>query len=483
MALAAGDRLGPYEILAPRGGGGLLAVYQARDTRVNREVALEVSGDHYSEDFERRARAVAELNHPHIRKLYEVGPNYLATEWVDGVPLKGPLPLQETLRFSNEICDALEYAHHRGVAHGDLKPANILVTRDGVKLLNFGLAEEINSDIYSFGRELYEMLMGRPITTDRRPVHPATLEQVMERCLTADPSKRFESVSELKQALAGVSPGGGHRREYIVVAGSVLMLIVGLALLVVQFPSNNRLTDKDVLVLGAFSNTTGDAIFDGTLRTALATQLEQSPFLKIMDDRQMQQDLKRMGRAPDTRISNAMAHEICVREHQKAMIEGAIADLGKTFAITIQAVDCQTGGTLAREQAQAEGREQVVSAISKAAIGIRAKLGEPPSSLGKPDGRSDPAAGGSIAAWQFYSLGIAQRRLANNLASIAFFQHAMDLDPTFALPYLGAGRAWAMAGDAIKAKKAYETFFAMCKDANPDLPLIAQASKEFAALK
>ncbi len=181
----------------------------------------------------------------------------------------------------------------------------------------------------------------------------------------------------------------GFRREYIVGAASIVMLIGGLALLVMQFPSNQRLSDKDVLVLADFSNATGDTIFDGTLRTALAIQLEQSPFLKILDDEQMQQDLKLMGRAPDTRISNVIAHDICVREGQKAMINGAIADLGKVFVVTVQAVNCQNGSTLAREQVQAEGREQVLNAISKAATGIRANLGESLGSIQKLDRPSE----------------------------------------------------------------------------------------------
>src|SRR5579863_6493043 len=129
MALAAGDRLGPYEILAPLGAGSTGEVYRARDTRLDREVAIKVSQEPFPD-------AVAELDHPHIRKVYEVGPNYLALEWVDGVPLRGPLSLQETLRFANEICAALDYAHQRGVVHGDLQPSNILVTPQGIKLLN-----------------------------------------------------------------------------------------------------------------------------------------------------------------------------------------------------------------------------------------------------------------------------------------------------------------------------------------------------------
>src|SRR5271169_1319063 len=115
MALAAGDRLGPYEILALIGAEGSGEVYRARDTRLDRQAALKVSEGRYSEQFQSEAHALAVLNHPHICTLYDVGPNYLAMEWVEGVPLKGPLPLQETLRFSTEICDALDYAQERGI--------------------------------------------------------------------------------------------------------------------------------------------------------------------------------------------------------------------------------------------------------------------------------------------------------------------------------------------------------------------------------
>ena len=470
MALAAGDRLGPYEILAPLGTGGTGKVYKARDTRSGGEVAIQLLQG-------RLQTPAAALHHPHICELYDVEPNYLAMELIDGVPLKGPLSLQETLRFAAEISDALDYAQRQGVAHGDLKPSNILVTLHGIKLLNFGLAHKTDSDIYAFGCVLYEMLMGRRIAVDRRPVQPPALEQVLQRCLTEEPSQSFQTPGDLKRALAGVSQAPGYRREYFVAAASVAMLIVGLALLVMQFPFYQKFSEKDVLVLGDFSNTTGDAIFDGTLRTALEIQLQQSPFLQVMDDQHMQQDLKQMGRAPDLRITNVIAHDICVREGQKAMINGAIADLGKAFAITVQAVDCQNGATLAREQMQAEGRDQVPTAIAKAASGLRMKLGEPPSSAPKPDATA------SLEALQFYALGEAQRVQGNNLASIGFYRHALDLDPRFAFADLGAGRAWATAGDSAKAKQAYRDFFALSKGADPNLPVLAQAKKEFAALK
>src|SRR5713226_488244 len=141
MPLSAGDKLGPYEILAPIGSGGMGDVYKARDTRLDRIVAVKVSKTEFSERFEREARAVAALNHPNICQLYDVGANYLVMEYIEGTPLKGPLPLDQALKFAAQICDALDAAHKKGITHRDLKPANILVTKAGVKLLDFGLAK------------------------------------------------------------------------------------------------------------------------------------------------------------------------------------------------------------------------------------------------------------------------------------------------------------------------------------------------------
>src|SRR5947209_5317730 len=157
MALAAGDRLASYEILAPIGAGTRGEVYRAHDILGERDVVIEISVDPLQEDFARAARAAAVLDHPRIRALYSVGPDYLAMEAVEGVPLKGPLSLQESLRFSTEICDALVYAQERGVCHGNLTPSNVLITRQGVKLLNFGFARA-QDDIRAFGGLPYEML-------------------------------------------------------------------------------------------------------------------------------------------------------------------------------------------------------------------------------------------------------------------------------------------------------------------------------------
>src|SRR5262245_13418685 len=141
MPLSLGTRLGPYEIVSRIGAGGMGEVYQARDTRLNRTVAIKTSTAQFSERFEREAHAIAALNHPHICSLYDVGPDYLVMEYVDGRPLAGPMPLDRALALAGQILDALDAAHRKGIVHRDLKPANILVTGSGIKLLDFGLAK------------------------------------------------------------------------------------------------------------------------------------------------------------------------------------------------------------------------------------------------------------------------------------------------------------------------------------------------------
>src|SRR5262245_26650803 len=143
-----GTRLGPYEIVSLIGAGGMGEVYKARDTRLDRFVAVKVSREQFSERFEREARNIAQLNHPNICALYDVGPNYLVMEFVEGEDLAGPLPIDACLKYARQIIEAIDAAHEKGIIHRDLKPANIKVTPDGViKVLDFGLAKALDADL------------------------------------------------------------------------------------------------------------------------------------------------------------------------------------------------------------------------------------------------------------------------------------------------------------------------------------------------
>src|SRR5579872_3007745 len=150
MPLAAGDKLGPYEIISLLGAGGMGEVYRAQDPRLGREVAVKVSAAKFDERFEREARTVAALNHPNICHLYDVGPNYIVMELVDGEMLSGPVPIEAVVDYARQIADALEAAHEKGIVHRDLKPANIKVTAAGtVKVLDFGLAKALDEHVNS----------------------------------------------------------------------------------------------------------------------------------------------------------------------------------------------------------------------------------------------------------------------------------------------------------------------------------------------
>src|ERR1700674_4943051 len=138
MPLSVGDKLGPYEIVSSIGKGGMSEVYRAHDPRTGRDVAIKVSAERFNERFDREVRAVAALNHPNICHLYDVGPNYLVMELVEGDEPKGPLPLETAMNYARQIADALEAAHEKGIVHRDLKPGNIKITPDGtVKVLDF----------------------------------------------------------------------------------------------------------------------------------------------------------------------------------------------------------------------------------------------------------------------------------------------------------------------------------------------------------
>ena len=220
------------------------------------------------------------------------------------------------------------------------------------------------------------------------------------------------------------------------------------------------LTDQDVLVLADFTNTTGDAAFDGALRQALAFDLEGSPFLKIMDDEEVNQALKLMGRKAGEPITNDVAHEVCVREGQKATIGGSIGSLGKTYAIALLATNCQTGATLAREQAEAEDKEHVLKAVAKAATGMRAKLGESLSSIQKTERMVDFTTN-SLEALNAFQLGLEVLTQVSSREAIPQLRRATELDPNFATAHMLLGDAYGNTGQSVPAAESRSRAFVL----------------------
>ena len=206
------------------------------------------------------------------------------------------------------------------------------------------------------------------------------------------------------------------------------------------------LTEKDTVVLADFANSTGDPVFDGTLRQGLAIQLEQSPFLRIMGDLPLQRDMRLMSLQPGVPISRQIAHDICMREGATATIDGVIASLGKSYVITLQAVTCQDGTTLAREHVQAEDKEHVLNALGSAATTIRAKLGESLSSIQKRNRPLEQATTPSLEALQSYTAGLAVMAPGQFRASIPLFERAIAIDPNFAEAYYLLGVAYEQVG-------------------------------------
>jgi DNA-binding winged helix-turn-helix (wHTH) protein/tetratricopeptide (TPR) repeat protein len=213
------------------------------------------------------------------------------------------------------------------------------------------------------------------------------------------------------------------------------------------------LTEKDTLVLTDFVNETGDPIFDGTLRQGLSIQLEQSPFLRIMGDLPLQRDLRLMNLRPGVRITSQIAHDVCMREGATATIDGAIASLGKSYVITLQAVACEDGATLAREQVQVEDKEHVLGALGSAATALRAKLGESLSSIQKLNLPLQQATTPSLEALQSYTAGLAVMAPGQFRAAIPFFERAIAIDPNFAEAYHLLGVAYEQAGDMERSRE------------------------------
>lgn len=319
--------------------------------------------------------------------------------------------------------------------------------------LRYQNASDIRADLKRLKRDTDSSRSGvatvAPASDPSATARPASSGSIA--AVTHTPSGAIPAASAPAPAVA---PKSGKTRVYIVAALVVLIVAGGLAAYF-HFRRPHALTEKDSILLTDFVNTTGDPVFDGTLKKALAVDLEQSPFLNVFPEARVRQTLKFMGKTGDERISTEIGREICQRDAIKAMLVGSIANLGSQYVITLDAVNASTGDSLAQVQGQAASKEQVLGALNDAAGKIREKLGESLASIQKFDKPLEQATTSSLEALKAFTLGDATRN-KSDLASIPFYQRAIELDPNFALAYARLGTAYGNTGQGELLEK-YQT--------------------------
>ena len=365
-------------------------------------------------------------------------------------------------------------------------------------------AQELDArtDLFSFGAVLYEMASGRmpfegsssgeicgailhqdPSSEISQQISPA-LRSIIRKALEKDRDLRYQSAAEMRADLQRLkrdtetgrlaadsyyAEKGGLARSglalkpariaYFAVAAIAVALIGGG--LYYRSHRPKALTDKDTVVLADFANSTGDAVFDGTLRQGLAAQLEQSPFLSLVSDERIAQTLTLMNQSKQARLTPELARDVCQRTASAATIEGSISSLGSQYVLGLKAVNCRTGDLLSEEQVTANGKEQVLDALGSASTKLRARLGESLASVQKYDVPPDSATTSSLEALQAYTLGNRTTNVTNDYAAaIPLYQRAISLDPNFAMAYLRLGQAYQplseLARCAENTRKAYE---------------------------
>jgi serine/threonine protein kinase/Tfp pilus assembly protein PilF len=252
-----------------------------------------------------------------------------------------------------------------------------------------------------------------------------------------------------------------HKKVFVLTAAMVFALVLAAAIYFIYPRRTPALTDKDTILLVDFVNTTGDAVFDGTLKQALAVQLGQSPYLNIFGDDRVRETLRFMGRSPDERVTRDIGREICQRQGLKALLVGSISGLGSHYVLTLETINTQTGDAIAREQVEAESKEQVLRKLGEAATKLREKLGESLASIQKFDAPIEQATTSSLEALKAWSMGQEQLKLNKSLDSIPFFKRALELDPNFASAYSGLDVAYFNSGQLDLAAHAAEKAFAL----------------------
>jgi serine/threonine protein kinase/tetratricopeptide (TPR) repeat protein len=360
-----------------------------------------------------------------------------------------------------------------------------------------GETVDVRTDLFSFGVVLYEMATGRlPFpgntsaaifnailnkaptpATQVNPEAPSELDRIIGKALEKDRKLRYQSAADIRADLqrlkrdtesarlpagnrtaSGVRELTDHRLKVLVPA--LIWVVVALAAGgYFYFHRSPKLTDKDTIVLADFTNSTGDAVFDDTLKQGLSIQLEQSPFLDLVSDNKVNQTLKLMGRPAGDRLTPDVAREVCQRTGSKAMLTGSIAGLGSQYVIGLKIVNCDTGDVLAGAQEQAAGKEAVLKALDAAAVGLRSKLGESLSSVQKYATPVAEATTPSLEALKAYSLGRKTRLAKGDSPALPFYKRAVELDPKFAMAYREMAAVYNNANEigraAEYARKAY----------------------------
>jgi serine/threonine protein kinase/tetratricopeptide (TPR) repeat protein len=339
---------------------------------------------------------------------------------------------------------------------------------------------DVRTDLFSFGVVLYEMATGfLPFPGDstggvfdailhKEPTEavrlntavPAELERIINKALEKDRKLRYQSAGEIRRDLQRLkrdsdlarSPGStaqveprptskftGSRWRAAVAGATVVLIGLGVSGWLFFSRKAHALTDRDTIVLADFTNTTGDEVFEDTLKQALAVGLSQSPFLNILSEEKVRQRLQEMTRSPNDRLTRDLAREVCERAGSKAYVAGSIAALGTQYVIGLEALNCASGDVLAREQVTAAGKEQVLPALGQGASRLRNELGESLGSVQKFDVPLEQATTNSLEALKAYTLGLKGKREKGDPEAIPFNKRAIELDPNFALAYDSLG--------------------------------------------
>ena len=470
--------------------------------------------------FQREARTASALNHPHICTIYDIGEqdgrSFIAMEYLEGATLKdrlaaGPLGFETVLRLGIQIADALDAAHTANIIHRDIKPANIFISARGhAKLLDFGLAKmgaptsreadfttaagtmqgvvmgtvaymapeqargelvDHRADLWSVGLVLYEMAKGtRPAPAVRLRVEASPeLERIVSKCLETDPALRYQRAADLRtdlerlrrgsdSALTGREqpPATAHARWTVVAAGAAAIALAAVGYVFYPRPAL-ALTDKDTIVLAEFTNTTGDPVFDDTLRQGLAVQLQQSPFLSLISEERIRRTLPLMNQEADARLTPDLAQGVCARTGSAAVLQGSIAALGSQYVLGLRAKHCTTGDILADEQAQATRKEEVLIALSEMATRFRTRVGESLATIEKHSRPLAEATTPSLDALKAYSDAVKEFTRPRRLTLL---QRAVALDPDFAVAHAQLGFTLGGEGEAALGQqsliKAYQ---------------------------